>query len=73
MNPAQCPTCKKKLTVTAVTGKFYPFCSERCQMVDLGRWFNEDYRIDRQDEEHGEGAEDAADHSVQGQGLEESS
>ncbi len=22
-----------------------PFCSVRCQMVDLGRWFSEDYRI----------------------------
>lgn len=22
-----------------------PFCSPRCQMVDLGRWFAEDYRI----------------------------
>lgn len=22
-----------------------PFCSKRCQMVDLGRWFGEDYRI----------------------------
>jgi endogenous inhibitor of DNA gyrase (YacG/DUF329 family) len=22
-----------------------PFCSNRCQLVDLGRWFAEDYRI----------------------------
>ncbi|MCA1649393.1 MAG: DNA gyrase inhibitor YacG [Acidobacteria bacterium] len=22
-----------------------PFCSERCQLVDLGRWLAEDYRI----------------------------
>jgi len=22
-----------------------PFCSVRCQMVDLDRWFSEDYRI----------------------------
>jgi endogenous inhibitor of DNA gyrase (YacG/DUF329 family) len=22
-----------------------PFCSDRCQLVDLGRWFAEDYRI----------------------------
>ncbi len=22
-----------------------PFCSERCKMVDLGRWAMEDYRI----------------------------
>jgi endogenous inhibitor of DNA gyrase (YacG/DUF329 family) len=22
-----------------------PFCSNRCQMVDLGKWMSEDYRI----------------------------
>jgi endogenous inhibitor of DNA gyrase (YacG/DUF329 family) len=22
-----------------------PFCSERCQMMDLGRWANEEYRV----------------------------
>jgi len=22
-----------------------PFCSERCKLVDLGKWLNEDYRI----------------------------
>jgi endogenous inhibitor of DNA gyrase (YacG/DUF329 family) len=22
-----------------------PFCSERCRLVDLGRWLGEDYRI----------------------------
>ena len=25
--------------------RFYPFCSERCQLSDLGHWLNEDYRI----------------------------
>ena len=22
-----------------------PFCSERCKLIDLGKWLNEDYRI----------------------------
>jgi endogenous inhibitor of DNA gyrase (YacG/DUF329 family) len=22
-----------------------PFCSDRCKLLDLGKWFNEDYRI----------------------------
>lgn len=28
-----------------------PFCSERCRMVDLGHWLNEDYglEIERED------------------------
>ena len=23
----------------------WPFCSERCRLLDLGRWLGEDYRI----------------------------
>jgi endogenous inhibitor of DNA gyrase (YacG/DUF329 family) len=39
----RCPTCRR---VAAKTGtKVYPFCSERCHLVDLGRWLNEDYRV----------------------------
>ena len=25
--------------------KAYPFCSERCRLVDLGRWFSESYVV----------------------------
>ena len=28
---------------------FRPFCSERCKLIDLGAWANEDYRIATQD------------------------
>jgi len=24
---------------------FYPFCSERCKLVDLGKWLGEEYKI----------------------------
>ncbi len=27
-------------------GSFYPFCSRRCQLADLGHWFNGDYAVD---------------------------
>ena len=27
----------------------FPFCSTRCQLVDLGRWLGEDYRIPDRD------------------------
>jgi endogenous inhibitor of DNA gyrase (YacG/DUF329 family) len=23
----------------------FPFCSDRCRLIDLGRWLGEDYRI----------------------------
>lgn len=39
----QCPTCLKE---TLYNGNPYrPFCSERCKLIDLGRWASEDFRI----------------------------
>jgi endogenous inhibitor of DNA gyrase (YacG/DUF329 family) len=49
MKPAKpCPICHKPAAEA-----YRPFCSKRCQEVDLGRWFNEGYRV--------ETTEDAAD------------
>lgn len=43
---ASCPTCRAAVALDpARPDKRFPFCSERCQMVDLGRWLREDYRI----------------------------
>ena len=39
-----CPTCKKEL-VYSQQNPFRPFCSEKCRLVDLGQWFEEDYSI----------------------------
>ena len=25
----------------------FPFCGERCRLIDLGRWLDEDYRCPR--------------------------
>ncbi|MEO8554816.1 MAG: DNA gyrase inhibitor YacG [Kofleriaceae bacterium] len=38
-----CPTCKKAAAKDG--NKVFPFCCERCQLVDLGRWLDEAYRI----------------------------
>jgi len=41
-----CPTCRTKVVKDpARPNKLFPFCSERCHLVDLGRWLGEDYRI----------------------------
>ena len=37
-----CPTCRK--VVLASSGDF-PFCSDRCRILDLGKWASGDYRI----------------------------
>lgn len=39
----KCPTCNKILPVEKTPA--WPFCSNRCRMVDLGKWMNEDYRV----------------------------
>lgn len=38
-----CPTCKKETTWE--DNPFKPFCSERCRLIDLGKWASEEYRI----------------------------
>jgi len=37
-----CPICKKPV---AMDDPFMPFCSERCQLLDLGNWASERYVI----------------------------
>ena len=40
---SKCPECGKD--VPEKVPAFWPFCSERCKMLDLGKWMREDYRI----------------------------
>jgi len=52
-----CPMCRKE---TSWDGNaFRPFCSERCRLIDLGKWASEDYRIpgERKDLPEGEEGE----------------
>lgn len=39
----RCPTCGK--TAEWKDNPSRPFCSERCQLIDFGRWANEEYRV----------------------------
>jgi hypothetical protein len=45
----RCPRCRAETTWE--DNPWRPFCSERCQMIDLGHWAAEDYRISRSAEE----------------------
>mgnify|MGYP000366941072 CR=1 FL=1 len=41
-----CPICGRSVTVASLAeAPARPFCSLRCQRIDLGRWLNEEYRI----------------------------
>ncbi len=49
-----CPICRKPVAhppKTPELAKVLPFCSERCQLIDLGRWLDGRYQIpaDRDD------------------------
>lgn len=46
--PVRCPSCKKDVASDA---KSFPFCSERCRLVDLGNWLDGKYRIASQNDE----------------------
>lgn len=39
-----CPTCKKEV-VWEPESAYRPFCSKRCQLIDLGEWAAEEKRI----------------------------
>jgi len=38
----KCPICKKEVSLD---DPFFPFCSERCKIIDLGNWASEKYVI----------------------------
>ena len=38
----KCPICKKDV---ALEDPEFPFCSERCRLLDLGNWASERYVI----------------------------
>ncbi|HEY1423149.1 MAG TPA: DNA gyrase inhibitor YacG [Candidatus Acidoferrum sp.] len=39
----RCPICKK--TTDSESDKDFPFCSERCRLMDLGAWASEKYVV----------------------------
>jgi len=38
----RCPTCKK---IVLATDHDFPFCSDRCRLIDLGKWASGAYVI----------------------------
>jgi hypothetical protein len=44
-----CPQCGKSAPFSSAN-PFRPFCSERCKLIDMGAWANEDYRAEVRNE-----------------------
>lgn len=38
----RCPTCRK---IVLASDLAYPFCSERCRLIDLGKWASGAYVV----------------------------
>ncbi len=43
MNVLRCPICGRTVDPESTTAK--PFCSQRCQLIDLKRWLGEEYGL----------------------------
>jgi uncharacterized protein len=45
----RCPICKKVIDDAMLKQSrqenFFPFCSKRCKLLDLGKWIDGDYKI----------------------------
>lgn len=40
----KCPRCGRPVAWDG--NPFRPFCTEKCRLIDLGNWANEEYSID---------------------------
>jgi len=38
----RCPTCR---TIVLADSEDFPFCTDRCRRIDLGKWASGDYKI----------------------------
>ncbi len=56
-SPRTCPICGRPAPPRSVN-RSAPFCSDRCRLVDLGKWLGEEYRIPGP--RPGDGAEEAS-------------
>ena len=45
----RCPICREAAGSRSENATF-PFCSERCRLIDLGNWLGESYRVPDVDE-----------------------
>jgi endogenous inhibitor of DNA gyrase (YacG/DUF329 family) len=48
--PLHCPYCRARMTPAQKTlagNPCFPFCSERCKMADLSKWFGGAYAIEQ--------------------------
>jgi len=43
----KCPNCGARVDARSPSDSpFFPFCSQRCRLLDLGKWLDEEHRIE---------------------------
>lgn len=51
----QCSICKRPIEHPP-ENKWFPFCSNRCKVIDLSKWLSGDYKIPALDDEPDDGS-----------------
>jgi len=44
-----CPICQEEVA-DGLYGKYAPFCSDRCRLIDLNGWLTEEYTVPEEDD-----------------------
>lgn len=73
MRTFKCPICNKEIQLERLSDQpFFPFCSDRCKLIDLGRWIDGTYQISRElNEEELEQIEELIEDQIRKMGLED--
>jgi endogenous inhibitor of DNA gyrase (YacG/DUF329 family) len=62
MKSVSCPICDKRMDHQGPKEwPAWPFCSDRCRLVDLGRWLKQDYAVPVADSRDDKGKQAAPD------------
>jgi endogenous inhibitor of DNA gyrase (YacG/DUF329 family) len=52
---ATCPICGRRMQSQLLSDwPQFPFCSQKCKTVDLGRWLSDSYKIPKEEPEETE-------------------
>jgi endogenous inhibitor of DNA gyrase (YacG/DUF329 family) len=73
MQTIKCPICKKQIQFEQFSDQpAFPFCSDRCKLIDLGRWIDGDYKISRElNDDELDQVEELIEEQIREMGLEE--
>ena len=61
----KCPICKTPVSESPPppgVKSYFPFCSERCKLIDLGRWLGGKYQIPVKPGEEDESADESTEY-----------